>query len=799
MVKIDINGQTLEAEQGAMIIEVADKAGIRIPRFCYHKKLSIAANCRMCLVEVGNSRKPLPACATPVTDGMKVFTRSKLALEAQKAVMEFLLINHPLDCPICDQGGECELQDVSMGYGGDTSFFHEGKRAIKDKNLGPLISTEMTRCIQCTRCVRFGTEIAGMRELGAVDRGEYMEITTYIEHSVDSELSGNIIDLCPVGALTSKPFRFSARPWEMRQLPSIAPHDCVGSHIAVHTLRDQVKRVVPREALAINDMWLSDRDRFGYLGLYGDERVQQPRIKENGVWRTVDWTTALAFAAEHLQHVIDEHGATTLGGLISSSATVEEHYLFQKLLRGLGTSHIDHRLKQSDFSDQTAAPLYPSLGMSIQELSHVDVALLVGSNLRKEQPILNYRLRMAAENSGKVLLINTIDYPFNFHITAKQIMPQGDLVSGLAQVVKAFYQLGKHTVPKEFQNWFKTLSVSPEATQQAEYLLQAKRNVILLGPTALHHPHAALLQALAQLITQYTQGTIGLLSEGANSAGAWLAGTVPHRTTGGVTCDNATAFGMNASQMLEGHCRGFVLLGVEPEYDCADSGKALSALSQAECVVALTAYQTPHMQEYADVILPITPFTEMAGTFVNCEGHWQPFQAVVPALGESRPAWKVLRVLANLLEVSGFQYQAFDQVSQECVKALEDTPTFKAQPRDLNTVAFKMPVQDQLTRIADTPLYAVDPIVRRSQALQATHDAITAQGARMNAKTAATHHLTSNAQVRITQEGREAVTLSVMIDDSIPVHSIYIAQSSPQAIGLGDVYAPITLEKVGNA
>lgn len=798
MIKIDINGQILEAEQGAMIIEVADKANIRIPRFCYHKKLSIAANCRMCLVEVGNSRKPLPACATPVTDGMKVLTRSKLALEAQKAVMEFLLINHPLDCPICDQGGECELQDISMGYGDDTSYFHEGKRAVKDQNLGPLIATEMTRCIQCTRCVRFGTEIAGMRELGAVDRGEHMEITTYIEHSVDSELSGNIIDLCPVGALTSKPFRFSARPWELRQYSSIAPHDCVGSHISIHTLRDRVKRVVPREALTLNDMWLSDRDRFGYLGLYHEDRVTQPQIKENGIWRTVDWTTALTFAAGGLQHVADEHGATTVGGLISPSATVEEHYLFQKLLRGLGTSHIDHRLKQNDFSDQESFPLYPSLGMSIQALSHVDVALLIGSNLRKEQPILNYRLRMAAENNGKVLLINTIDYPFNFHVTSKQIMPQGDLVSGLAQVVKAIYQHKNLALPNETQSWFESVSISAEAKVQAECLLQAKRHVILLGPAALHHPNAAFIRYLAQLIAQHTQGTIGLLHEGANVAGAWLAGAVPHRTVGGITQAQARDFGMNATQMLEGHCRGFLLLGVEPEYDCADSGKALAAMKQAECVVALSAYQTSFMKEYAHVILPITPFAEMAGTFVNCEGHWQSFQPAVPALGESRPAWKVLRVLANLLEISGFHYQALDEVYQECVTAIEDAPTLVVRENKLSAPKISSTHQ-QMMRIADTPLYAVDPLVRRATALQATHDAMVAQGAHINAKMAAAHALTAGDRIRVMQADREAVILPVIIDDTIPERSVYIAQSLSHAIGLGEIYAPVTFEKMEEA
>ncbi len=668
MVEIEIDGKKVEANPGSMIIEVADQHEVRIPRFCYHKKLSVAANCRMCLVEVGDARKPLPACATPITQGMKVFTRSKLALDAQSAVMEFLLINHPLDCPICDQGGECELQDVSVGYGRDISRFNLGKRAVEDHDIGPLIETEMTRCIHCTRCVRFGEEVAGLHELGVMNRGEHLEISTLVERTVTSELSGNMIDLCPVGALTSKPYRFTARAWELSQRPTVAAHDAVGSHLYAHVIHNEIKRVVPRECEAVNETWISDRDRFSYEGLYHPDRVLTPKIKRNNKWENVDWQTALQFAAD----LLDEIEPKDIGALVSPSSTNEEFYLLQKLMRKMGSAHIDHRLQEQDFSDQAQFPDYPTMGVTLDALQNSDVICLVGSHIRKEQPIISHRIRKAALNACQVAVINPIDYVFNFKVTAKQIMPQGDLLTGLAQVVKALLALSEFQgKPNEaLKTFLKDIKVSPEASTQAELLLHAKQGVLLLGALALHHPQAANIRALADFISAHTAIKLGFLTLGANAAGAWLMGALPHRLPFGKAIEKT---GHHTQQMLSSNAiKAYVLLGLEPEYDAADSGLALVALKNAQCVIAINAYQTRAMLDYAQVILPMTPPAEMAGTFINAQGESQAFCAVTEPSGLSRPAWKVLRVLANLLEVEGFDYQNLEDVQKEIAPNIEN-------------------------------------------------------------------------------------------------------------------------------
>ena len=532
LVSIEIDGKPFKARKGAMIIEVADAAGIPIPRFCYHKKLSIAANCRMCMVEVEKVPKPLPACATPVTEGMKVYTRSDIATGAQKAVMEFLLINHPLDCPICDQGGECELQDLALGYGRDISRFAEKKRVVQDKYIGPLIATDMTRCIHCTRCIRMLREVAGKMELGATGRGENMEIGTYIETSLESELSGNVIDVCPVGALTSRPFRFKARAWELQQHATIAPHDAIGSNIFVHTRRGQVMRVVPRENEAVNEVWLSDRDRFSYEGLYSADRVSEPMIRVDGNWQRTDWESALQAVVDGVRGVINSSGAEQVGVLASATATLEELSLLQAVARGIGVNNIDHRLRQADFCDQEQAPLCPTLGQSLAGLESVSAALVIGSNIRKDLPLAGHRLRKAALAGAQVMFVNPVDYEFLFPVHAKAIAAPSQLVATLAGIAACYPDAGRDAAADVRTA---ITAASPDDTQRAmaAALRDAAHATVLLGAVASAHPQYSLLKALAGVIAQHSDAVLGILPEAANSTGAWLAGALPHRGPAG--------------------------------------------------------------------------------------------------------------------------------------------------------------------------------------------------------------------------------------------------------------------------
>lgn len=710
-VKIEVNGEQLEAKKGSMLIEVTDAVGVKIPRFCYHKKLSVAANCRMCLVEVERAPKPLPACATPVMDGMKVWTHSPKALEAQQGTMEFLLINHPLDCPICDQGGECELQDVSIGYGNSVSRFTERKRAVPDKDIGPLIETEMTRCIHCTRCVRFGDEIAGIRELGATGRGEDMEIGTYVEHSMTSELSGNVIDLCPVGALTSKPARHTGRSWEYVQHAGVAPHDSVGSNIYIHTIRGKVMRVVPRENEAINETWLSDRDRFSYEAIYSDDRAIRPWGKTQGV---VEWSEALQQTADSLQKIIAQHGADSVGFLVSPNATVEELYLAQKLARVAGVTNIDSRLRQSDFSDSAADPVFPWLGQSLEELETADAVLLIGSNIRMDQPLAGHRIRKAASNGSKIMLINPRDYDFLFPVATKIISDSAAMIPALAGVAKALVDLNNAEIPDNLTALLDHVEVSGAHRVIAEQLSKAENASLLLGNQAGAHRAFAQLRALAVFVAQCSGAVLGYLPEAANSAGAWLAGAVPHRLPGGKTVDNP---GLDAQAMLQSPRKAYVLIGIEPEFDCADGTASLAAVQQADFVVNLSAYASSTMKEYADVILPIAVFAETSGTYVNAEGRWQSFNGACQPLGEARPAWKVLRVLANQLGLDGFDYTDSQQILNEIQQQCESL-----QPDNLITgaVEFTASAGDELPAPVEVPIYAVDAVVRRAPSLQQT-------------------------------------------------------------------------------
>ncbi len=717
MVNIEIDGKKLTAEPGSMIIEVADLNDVYIPRFCYHKKLFVAANCRMCLVEVGNIPKPVPACATPVAEGMVVQTQSDIARDAQKSVMEFLLINHPLDCPICDQGGECELQDIAMGYGGDSSRYEETKRVALDKDIGPLISTEMTRCIHCTRCVRFGAEIAGVREMGMLGRGETAEIGTFISKSVDSEVSANIIDLCPVGALTAKPSRYSARAWELKSYASIAAHDCLGSNIELHVRNDRVMRVVPKENESINEVWLSDRDRFSYEALNSEQRLQQPKIKENGEWKTVDWQTALKRVVGGLNSVLQSHGKEALGALVSANSTVEEMFLAQKLIRQLGSNNIDHRLGQADFSDDKNDPLFPELGCDIAALEDQGAVLLVGSNLRKEQPLAAVRLRKTTRQ-GKIFAINQNDYAFNFKLSANQIVAANEFANQLAAVLSAAVTKTDVTLSDDWKTLIENVEVQEAHKKIANALVESSDAAIIFGAIAQSHPDFSTLRSLAVKLAKVTGASFGRLTAGANSAGAYLAGAVPHRDPLVIAKDLPA--GKNARQMLSGDIKGLLLLNVEPGQDALESETALKAMQDAEFVVALTAFSDSEVADYADVMLPAAIFAETSGSFVNVNGTLQSFKGAVTPVGEARPIWKILRVLGNFMELPGYEYVSSEDVLAEMEKSCSNKikkPTYKA-PISL-TLAAEL---DKKPSVKEVSIYQADPLVRRAKSLQATAD-----------------------------------------------------------------------------
>jgi len=791
-VTIEIDGQPFEARKGAMLIEITDAAGISVPRFCYHKKLSVAANCRMCLVEVENAPKPLPACATPVADGMKIFTKSALAKGAQKSVMEFLLINHPLDCPICDQGGECELQDLALGYGGDVSRFTEGKRVVRDKFIGPLIATDMTRCIHCTRCIRMLEEVAGQMELGATGRGENMEIGTYIENSLASELSGNVIDVCPVGALTSKPFRFKARAWELTQHASIAPHDSIGSNIFVHTRRGEVMRVVPRENEAINEVWLSDRDRFSYEGLYSNDRVTQPMIKVDGAWQETDWDTALQAAVDGVKGIISSQGADQVGVLVSPSSTLEEMTLIQGVARGLGINNIDHRLRQTDFNGQDNAPLYPSLGQTLEGLAAVDAALVIGSNTRKEQPLAGHRLRKAALAGANIMFINPVDYEMNFPVHASIITAPSQMVGELAAIARAMLDQSGGSAPASVQERIASASPGPAHLAMRNTLLEAESATVLLGNSAISHPQYSVINALAGVIAKESQSILGILPEAANSVGGWLAGVLPHRGAAGEAASNA---GMNAYAMLADPRKAYILLGIEPSNDCQDSAAANKAMAQADFVVSISPYANDNIKACADVLLPVGPFTETSGTYINATGEWQSFSGVATAQGESRPAWKVLRVLGNLFALDGFEYTSSEQVRDELSDKVSREAVNNLQA---DGAVADAPVIDGLERIGDVPIHSIDALVRRAGSLQATPDAETASKLRMNILQADECGVLGEELVRVIQ-GEHSVTIGLEIDDRVPKGCAWLHTGINETAGLGAGFGSVEVEKSGAA
>ena len=715
VVNIEVDGKTVEARKDQMIMEVTDRIGIYIPRFCYHEKLSIAANCRMCLVEVENAPKPMPACATPIGEGMKVFTKSPAAISAQKATMEFLLINHPLDCPICDQGGECELQDLALGYGRDVSRYTERKRVVKDKDLGPLVSTDMTRCIHCTRCIRFSQEIEGLQELGTIGRAEDMTISMYIEKSVDHELSANIIDICPVGALNNKPYRYSARAWEMEQRETVSPHDCVGSNMYVHVLRGTVKRVVPRENEEINETWLSDRDRFGYEGIYSNDRLLLPRVKKDGRWQDLGWEDALELLAEKLQ----EGSAEQTGILASPGATLEECHLLARLAAHVGTANIDYRIRQRDFSDQDNDPLFPWLGCSIAALEASDAILVIGSNLRKEAPIIAHRVRKAALTGSKVSFVN--NDPYEYHFAVEENIHAGGLVAQLAGVAVA--AAGRKKPSQAIAELVKGVKASAAHKQIAASLGDAEQAHIVLGLIAGRHQASSALRALAAEISVLSGATFGVLSEGANSAGASLAGVLPHRDAGGNARKSA---GLDAPEMLDRSLDSMLLFGIEPDRDICCTEDAASKLAASKFVAAFSPYASDSLQEAADLLLPIGTFAESSGSYVNCEGRWQSFNGVANPVGEARPGWKVLRVLGNLLDADNFDYQTSEEIRDELRDQLGNIEPDNQYPGK-KAIAAVNGADDPEAQI-DIPIYRSDAIVRRATALQMTPEALRLSG-----------------------------------------------------------------------
>ena len=747
MLKVEVDGREIEVQHGATVMEAANKLGIYVPHFCYHKKLSIAANCRMCLVEVEKAPKPLPACATPCTDGMKVKTHSANAKKAQNGVMEFLLINHPLDCPICDQGGECQLQDLAVGYGGSSSRYAEEKRVVFHKDIGPLVAAEeMSRCIQCTRCVRFGQEIAGVMELGMIGRGEHSEIVSFVGKTVDSELSGNMIDLCPVGALTSKPFRYSARTWELARRKSVAPHDGLGSNLVVQVKQNAVMRVLPLENESINECWLSDKDRFSYEGLNSEARLTQPMVKRDGQWQETDWQTALEAVVQGLQAA-----GTSLGVLASPHATLEELYLAQGVARSLGGS-IESRLRQSDYSAEGKRRGAPWLGMPVADLSNLDRVLVVGSFLRKDHPLIANRLRQAAKRGTQVSVIHCTGDDLLMRVAHTLVVSPADLPAALASVAEG---------------------VSGVAGEIAASLKSGQKIAILLGNFAQQHPQAAQLQAIAQALAAATGATLGFLGEAANSVGAHVAGAT------------------GTADPFASPRKAWLLLHAEPELDCANPQAAMAAMRSAGFVVALSAFRHA-AADYAQVMLPIAPFTETSGTFINTEGRVQSFHAAVRPLGEARPGWKVLRVLGNLLGLAGFEFDSSEQVKAACI-AGRDIASLLSNAIDLQPSAAK-PAAGGLQRIAEVPAYFADPLVRRAPSLQRTSDA-RAPAARLCGKTLAAQGLSEGDLVRVSTAAGQA-ELKVRKDESVAEGCVRIAAAHASTTGLGAMFGELRLEKL---
>jgi len=774
MVELTVDGNQVEVPEGSMVMHAAQKIGLYVPHFCYHKKLSIAANCRMCLVEVEKAPKALPACATPVTNGMVVHTCSEKAKAAQKSVMEFLLINHPLDCPICDQGGECQLQDLAVGYGGSASRYAEEKRVVFHKDLGPLVSAEeMSRCIHCTRCVRFGQEIAGVMELGMLGRGEHSEITSFVGRSIESELSGNMIDICPVGALTSKPFRYSARTWELARRRSVSPHDSVGANLVVQVKGDRVLRVVPFENEDVNECWISDRDRFSYEGLNSEDRLAAPMIKgADGKWQEASWADALQAVAQGLSRVRESFGAGQIGALASEYATTEEFALLNRLVRALGSENIDFRLRQTDAGFDAALSGAPWLGMAIADLDTADRVLVVGSFLRKDHPLMAQRLRQAAKRGTQILLVDSAADDPLMPVTGRLTLGPSELARGLAEVAVALAQAKEQAVPAEFAN----VTPGEDAKRIAASLASGSNTAVLLGNLAVASPVASTLAANAQAIARLAGGKFGFLTAGGNTVGGYLAGAVPGKS------------GKNAAQMLAEPLKAYIVLHAEPALDADNGPQALAALSGAQFAVALTPFRSS-AQDWADVMLPVSPFTETSGTYVNAEGRAQSFKGTVAPFGQTRPAWKVLRVLGNVLHLAGFEEETSEAVRDA---ALAGGIEGRLSNEIKAALGLGKPA-GALERVADVPIFRSDAIARRSEPLQAAA-ASRAPRARMNGRTLAALNLTAGVRVRVAS-AQGAVELETVQDDAVADNAVRIAAAFADTAALGGAFGQISVER----
>jgi NADH-quinone oxidoreductase subunit G len=779
LVELELDGRKVAVEPGSMVMHAADAAGVYVPHFCYHKKLSIAANCRMCLVEVEKALKPMPACATPVVPGMVVRTQSEKAKKAQQSVMEFLLINHPLDCPICDQGGECQLQDLAVGYGGSASRYSEEKRVVFHKNVGPLISMEeMSRCIHCTRCVRFGQEVAGVMELGMLHRGEHSEITTFVGNTVDSELSGNMIDICPVGALTSKPFRYSARTWELSRRKSVSPHDSTGANLVMQVKADRVMRVVPFENEAVNECWIADRDRFSYEALNSEARLTEPLIKQGGQWQTVTWQQALDYVADGLKRIQAEFGASSIGALASPHSTVEELHLLAKLVRGLGSENIDHRLRQSDFGLQAGGVRW--LGMPIAELSTLDRVLVVGSFLRKDHPLFAQRLRQAARRGAQVSRLGSAGDDWLMPIRHTITTAPSHWVNALAAVATAVAQA--KAVPAPMAG----IEASEQAAAVAQSLLSGQRTAVLMGLGAEQHPQATALLQLANFIAQHTGARVSFLGAAANSVGAQLVGAQPAA---------GAPSALNAGQMLSQPMKALLVFNVEPELDAADGAAAKAALQGSGLVVAFSSFRDARV-ENADVLLPIAPFTETAGAFINAEARLQAFQGVLKPLGQTRPGWKVLRVLGNLLGLTGFDQETVEEVRSQ---ALGDLSTLASR---LSNAASGLPrssagAANGLQRLSPVSIYSGDPIVRRALSLQATADGKPPVAA-LPSDLWQSLGLSAGEHVRVGQ-GSGSVVLPARLDASLASGTVCVPAGHADTAALGAMFGAISVEKASGA
>lgn len=774
MVELTVDGNKVEVPEGSMVMHAAQKVGLYVPHFCYHKKLSIAANCRMCLVEVEKAPKALPACATPVTNGMVVHTCSEKARAAQKSVMEFLLINHPLDCPICDQGGECQLQDLAVGYGGSSSRYQEEKRVVFHKDLGPLVSAEeMSRCIHCTRCVRFGQEIAGVMELGMLGRGEHSEITTFVGRSIESELSGNMIDICPVGALTSKPFRYSARTWELARRRSVSPHDSLGANLVVQVKGDRVMRVVPFEDEAVNECWISDRDRFSYEGLNSEDRLSAPMIKgTDGKWQEASWSDALAAVAQGLSRVRDSFGAGQIGALASEYATTEEYALLGRLVRSLGSENIDFRLRQTDPAFDAALTGAPWLGMPIAELDNLDRVLVVGSFLRKDHPLMAQRLRQAAKRGTQILMVDSAADDPLMPVAARITVAPSELARALAEVAVALALAKEQAVPAEFS------SVVPgeNAKLIAASLASGANTAVLMGNLAVASAQASTLAANGRAVAELAGGKFGFLTSGGNTVGGYLAGAIPGKG------------GKNAAAMLAEPLKAYVVLHAEPLLDADNGQQAIAALRGAQFAVALTPYRSA-AAEWADVMLPVSPFTETSGTFVNAQGLPQSFKGTVTPFGQTRPGWKVLRVLGNVLHLAGFDDETSESVRDAVLAGgIEGRLSNEIKaPLGLGQVA------SGLERVADVPIYRTDAMVRRSEPLQAA-PASKKPAAAMNGRTLTSLGLTAGVKVRVSS-GQGAVELETVQDDAVADRAVRISAAFENTAALGGAFGQISVER----